>query len=192
MLSWPFCPVGRVDESEGCVFRRQEKDEVVPATRDIRLVPARVFTQAGWIIGKLHVAAEWRMLNFINNVPEFFSLADVLLEGRPKVIPLFTLQRDAIQFIVVETDLGKEIDPTMRNQIEHAISCLLVNGVLHGVISVLRGVRLSDHLSRQEGFVLVKDVRFQLRNPWEKRMIDHEEPLVLLNPQAVVGVSEWS
>ena len=174
------------------MFRRQEEDGPAQATRKIRLVPARIFTQAGWIIGKLHVAAEWRMINFINNVPEFFSLADVILEGRPKVIPLFTLQRAAIQFIVVETPLEKEIDPGMRNQIEHAVSCLLVNGVLHGVISVLQGVRLSDHLSRQEGFVMVKDVRFQLRNPWEKRMIDHEEPLVLLNPQAVVGVSEWS
>jgi len=178
-------------ESEGCVFRREEKDEPAAATREIRLVPARIFTQAGWIVGKLHVASEWRMINFINNMPEFFSLADVILEGRPKVIPLFTLQRSAIQFIVVETEPEKEIDGGTRNQIEHPISSLLVNGVLHGVISAPQGVRLSDFLSRQKGFVLVKDVRFQLRNPWEKRVIDHEEPLVLLNPNSVVGVSEW-
>ncbi len=175
------------------MFRKKdsELEEPVQETRDVRLVPARIFTQAGWIVGKLHVASEWRMINFINNVPEFFSLADVLLEGRPKVIPLFTLQRSAIQFIVVESEPEKEVDPGMRNQIEHPVSCLLVNGVLHGVISVIRGVRLSDHLSRLKGFVMVKDVRFQLRNPWEKRVIDHEESLVLLNPQAVVGVSEW-
>lgn len=174
------------------MFRREEPDGPATASRDIRLVPARIFTQAGWIVGKLHVAAEWRMINYINNAPDFFALADVILEGRPKVIPLFTLQRGAILFIVVETPPEKEIESGMRNQIEHAISCLLANGVLHGVISAPQGVRLSDYLSRQKGFVLVKDVRFQLRNPWEKRMIDHEEPLVLLNPHSVVGVSEWS
>lgn len=173
------------------MLRRDEQDEKAEASRDIRLVPARIFTQAGWIIGKLHVGAEWRMINFINNVPEFFSLADVILEGRPKVLSLFTLQRAAILFIVVETEPEKELGAAGRNVIEHPISCLLANGVLHGIISAPQGIRLSDYLSRQKGFILVKDVRFQLRNPWEKRMIDHEEPLVLLNPQTVVGVSEW-
>lgn len=174
------------------MLRRQDEDEKVQASRDIRQVPARIFTQAGWIVGKMHVAAEWRMINFINNVPEFFSLADVILEGRPKVLSLFTLQRSAILFIVVETEPEKEINAAGgRNLIEHPISCLLANGVLHGIISAPQGIRLSDFLSRQKGFIQVKDVRFQIRNPWEKRMIDHEEPLVLLNPDTVVGVSEW-
>ncbi len=173
------------------MLRRQEADEKVQASRDIRLVPARIFTQAGWIVGKMHVAAEWRMINFINNVPDFFSLADVILEGRPKVLSLFTMQRSAILFIVVETEVEKELGAGGRNLIEHPISCLLANGVLHGIISAPQGIRLSDYLSRQDGFIQVKDVRFQIRNPWEKRMIDHEEPLVLLNPDSVVGVSEW-
>jgi len=174
------------------VFRRPDSEEDAGSARKIRLVPTRIFTQAGWIVGKLHVAAEWRMINFINNMPEFFSLADVILEGRPKLIPLFTLQRSTIQFVVVEVEPEKEVDTSTRNQVDHPVSCLLQNGVLHGVVSVLRGVRLSDHLSRQKGFVLVKEAHFQLRNPWEKRVIDHREPLVLLNPHAVVGVSEWA
>ena len=103
------------------MIRRNKPDKAdkpVAASREIRLVPARIFTQAGWVVGKLHVAAEWRMINFINNVPDFFSLVDVVLEGRPKVLNLFTLQRSAILFIVVETAPEKEIDPGMRNQIE--------------------------------------------------------------------------
>ena len=110
---------------------------------------------------------------------------------RNEDLPLFTLQRSAIQFIVVESPPEKELDAHLRNQIEHPISCLLQNGSLSGVIHVLRGVRLSEHLSRHKGFVMLKDAHFHLRNPWENRVIDHREPLVLLNPQSVVGVSEW-
>lgn len=174
------------------MFRRANDDAEPVPTRQIRLVPARVLTQAGWLVGKMHVAAEWRLINFINNVPEFFSIEDVVIEGRPRVFSLFTLQRSAIQFIVVESDPDKEIDGNLRNQIEHPIGCLLRNGVLLGVLSVPRGVRLSDFLSRQKGFLLVKDVHFHLQNPWEKRVIDHREPFVLLNPEAVVGISEWT
>lgn len=174
------------------MFKRADTDEKSPAGREIRLVPARILTQAGWIVGKMHVAADWRMLTFINHVPEFFSLADTIIEGRPKVVPLFTLQRSAIQFIVVESPPEKELDASLRNQIEHPVSCLLRNGSLSGIIQVLRGVRLSDHLSRHKGFVMLRDAHFHLRNPWENRVIDHREPLVLLNPEAVIGVSEWT
>lgn len=153
-------------------------------------MPARILTQAGWIVGKLHVTEGWRLVNFMNNVQEFFSLADVILEGRPKVIPLFTLHRSAIQFVVVEDDEPLEPDPAPRNQIEHAIQCLLQNGTLYGRVEIMRGVRLSDHLSRNGGFMLVRDAHFQLRNPWEDRVIDHREAAVLLNPHAVVGVSD--
>jgi hypothetical protein len=174
------------------MFKHAETGGEAPRGREVRLVAARILTPAGWIVGKMHVAADWRMINFMNNVPDFFSLADVIIEGRPKVVPLFSLHRAAIQFVVVETQPEKELDAGLRNQVEHPISCLLQNGSLSGVISVLRGVRLSDHLSRQKGFVILKDAHFHLRNPWENRVIDHREPLVLLNPQAVVGVSEWS
>jgi hypothetical protein len=173
------------------LLRRRETQEDGPAGGiEIRLVPARIFTPAGWIVGKLHVAREWRMISYINRAPEFFSLADVILEGRPRVVPLFTLQRSAIEFIVVETEEDRAMDNAPRDQIEHAVSCLLQNGTLYGRIEIIRGVRLSDFLSKARGFVLVRDAHFQLRNPWDPRTIDHREPVVLLNPSAVIGVSE--
>jgi hypothetical protein len=174
------------------MFRRSDTDAEPTPVREIRLVPARILTEGGWLVGKMHVAAEWRLINFINNAPEFFSIADTVIEGRPRVFPLFTLQRAAIQFIVVESDPDKEIDHNARNQIEHPIACLLRNGVLLGRLNVPRGVRLSDFLSRQKGFLLLKEVHFHLQNPWEKRVIDHREPFVLLNSDAVVGISEWT
>ncbi len=170
--------------------RRETDDDALLPGREVRLVPTRILTAAGWIVGKLHVASEWRMISYLNNAPEFFTLADVVLEGRPKVLPLFTLQRSAIVFIVVETDEDRMTDTPVRNGIEHAVSCLLQNGSLYGRLDVARGVRLSDFLSRAKGFVLLRDAHFQLRNPWDERSIDHREPVVLLNPHAVIGVSE--
>ena len=77
-----------------------------------------------------------------------------------------------------------------RNLVEHPVSCLLENGTLYGRVNIMKGVRLSDYLSRRKGFVLVRDCHFRLQNPWEDRGIDHRELAVLLNPEAVIGVSE--
>lgn len=171
------------------MLKRRHESEVAKAL-EVRLVPGRILTQAGWIVGKLHVPEGWRLVNHLNKVQEFFSLADVILEGRPKVVPLFTLHRSAIQFVVVESDEPLEPDLPPRNPVDHSVQCLLQNGTLYGRMQITRGVRLSDHLSKNSGFLLVRDAHFQLRNPWEERTIDHREPAVLLNPQAVVGVSE--
>lgn len=172
------------------MMRKRESEIEAPDPAAVNLMPVRIFTQAGWIIGKLHVGAERSMVDFLDQTQEFFSLADVVLEGRPKVIPLFTLQRSAILFLVTETEEGLEPALLPRNLVEHAISCLLAHGTLYGRVNILKGVRLSDYLSRNSGFVLVRDCHFRLQNPWEDRAIDHREAAVLLNPQAVIGVSE--
>jgi hypothetical protein len=173
------------------VLRRRESDDDAPVPgREVRLVPVRILTTAGWIVGKLHVAAEWRMISYINHVPEFFTLADVILEGRAQVLPLFTLQRSAIQFVVVETEEDRQLDLPPRNQVTHMVSCLMQNGALHGRVDITRGVRLSDFLSRAKGFVLLRDAHYHVRNPWDERTIEHREPVVLLNPHVVIGVSE--
>ena len=174
------------------MLRKREVEIESPERTAVELVPVRIFTPAGWIVGKLHLSGEWRMVDFLDHTQEFISLADAILEGRPKVIPLFTLQRSAILFIVVESVEGLESDKGPRNLVEHPVSCLLENGTLYGRVKILKGVRLSDYLSRHKGFVLVRDCHFRLQNPWEDGGIDHREPAVLLNPQAVIGVSEWA
>lgn len=172
------------------MLRKREVNMEASGRAGVNLIPVRIFTPAGWIVGKLHVGAERSMVDFLDHTQEFFSLADVVLEGRPKVIPLFTLQRSAILFLVLETEEGLEPTLLPRNLVEHTISCLLANGTLYGRVNITRGVRLSDYLSRKRGFVLVRECHFRLQNPWEERAIDHRESAVLLNPQAVIGVSE--
>jgi len=170
--------------------RKRAESDIDYGHTAVQQVPARILTLAGWIVGKIHVAENWRMVDFLDHSQPFFTIADVILEGRPKVIPLFTLQRSAIQFMVVET--SEELGPALaaRNQVDHSVSCLLANGTLFGTISIIQGVRLSDFLSKHKGYVLVRDTHFRLQNPWEDRAIDHRETAVLLNPQAVIGVSE--
>ena len=170
--------------------RNREVETEALGRAEVELVPARILTPAGWIVGKLHVQADSRIVDFLDRTPEFFSLVDVILEGRPKVVPLFTLQRSAILFLIAETENSLESDRKPRQLVEHPISCLLENGMLYGRVKIITGVRLSEYLSRHKGFVLVRDCHFRLRNPWEDRIIDHREPAVLLNPEAVIGVSE--
>ncbi len=174
------------------MFRRPvvPNDAISPGL-EVRLVPARILTQTGWIVGKLHVAENWRMIDYLNHAPEFFSLADVVLEGRPKVLPLFTLRRAAITFIVVETEEDRTMDLPARDYVVHQVAWLMQNGSLYGKIEIARSIRLSDYLSKARAFVMVRDAHFQLRNPWDKRVIDHREKVVLLNPHAAIGAAEY-
>lgn len=168
--------------------RSAEKDEDLK--RQFDLVPVRILTPTGWITGKLHVNSGWGVADYLEHTQEFFSLADVQLEGRLNTIPVFTLKRSAILFLVVEGDARFESHANHQNDVVHQITCLLTHGILHGRLSIMKGVRLSDYLSRHEGFVLVKDAHFRLKSSHEEREMDHREPAVLLNPQSVIGVSE--
>jgi hypothetical protein len=170
----------------------RRKEESPTIERAVRSVPVRILTSAGWIVGKLHVSNGWQLIDFMNHAQDFFTLEDTVLEGRPKVLPLFTLRRSAIQFVVVETDEDMDEGAPARNKVEHPVACLLQSGTLHGRIQITRSVRLADYLSKNSGFLVMREAHYHLKNPWEDRAVEHREPAVLLNPKAVVGISDFS
>jgi len=172
------------------VLGRKQRDEGT-LERKMRAVPVRILTSAGWIVGKLHVYEGWQLIKYINHAQAFITLEDVILEGRPKVLPLFTLHRSAVQFVVVETDEDLAEPGQSQKLVEHPVACLLEYGTLRGRTHIMRGVRLADYLSKNDGFILVHDAHYHLKNPWEDRAVEHEESAVLLNPKAVIGMSDF-
>lgn len=156
------------------------------------LTPVRVLTDSCWLVGKLVAPAQLSFADYLDRAPEFLSLTDVILEGRPKTLPLFALHRDAIVFMLIETDQPLVSSKTPKDSVEHAISCLIAQGSLVGTMRILRGVRLSDYLSKNTGFVVVEDCHYRIRDPWSREVLDHRERAILLNTQAVIGISESS
>ena len=173
------------------MLKRKSKDDAPVTTAEFDAVPVQVFSKSGWIIGKVHIQSGWNLMSLFENSKEYISLTEVILEGRPKVIPVFTLHRSAILFLKPERELNQSHVADSRNRVVHPVSFLLTNGSLYGMAEVTKGVRLAAYLSRQTGFLLVQNCHYRLHNPWERRILDHTEPVLLLNPSAIIGFSEW-
>ncbi|PCJ66175.1 MAG: hypothetical protein COA73_01635 [Candidatus Hydrogenedentota bacterium] len=172
-------------------MRKHIEDPNAPAqSKPYLAVPVQVLTSAGWIVGKLHIQKGWNIVNVLEHSTDFLTMTDVILEGRPKVIPLFTLRRDAILFMKVEIRVSPPALQGPRHRVEHSVSFVLHNGSLYGKIEIPTGVRLSTYLSRHKGFLIMQDCHYRIHNPWEKRVIDHTENQLLVNPDAVIGASE--
>ncbi len=172
-------------------MRKRVEDPNAPArSKPFIAVPVQVFTPSGWIVGKVHIQQGWNILNVLEHSADYITMTDVILEGRPKVIPLFTLRRHAILFMKVEIRVAPPALQGARSRVEHAVSFLLQNGSLYGKIEIPTGVRLSNFLSRHKGFIIMQDCHYRIHNPWEKRILDHTEDQLLVNPDAVIGASE--
>jgi hypothetical protein len=172
-------------------MRKRKEDPDAPAkSRPFIAVPVQVFTPSGWIVGKVHIQQGWNILTVLEHSSEYITMTDVILEGRPKVIPLFTLRKHAILFMKVETHVNSPALQGPRNRVEHSVSFVLHNGSIYGKVELPMGVRLSDFLSRHKGFILMQDCHYRIHNPWEKRVLDHTEGQILVNPDAVIGASE--
>lgn len=173
------------------MFKRKSDDDGPAVAEEFEVVPVQVLTKPGWIIGKAHIRKGWNLLSLFDGSKEYISLTDVILEGRPKVIPLFSLHRSAILFVNPE---NKEIHLSVtesRNRVVHPVSFLLANGSVYGMVELATGVRISTYLSNQTGFILVHDCHYRIYHSGQQHVVDHKEPTLLLNPGAIIGVSEW-
>jgi hypothetical protein len=174
------------------MLKGKESYDPAQSTKQYESIAVRVFTKSGWILGNVTIPSNRNFLSVFENSEEYITMTDVLLEGRPQVIPIFSLQRSAVIFLKPEADVNRSVGLESRNRVIHPVSFLLVNGSVYGNIEISKGVRLSKHLSQHRGFLLVKNCHFRLHNPWEDRTIDHKEPTLLLNPSNIIGVSEWA
>ena len=157
---------------------------------DQRLAAARLLTRAGWIVGNIHVPAYARLTDFLSHDQEFLPLTDVFLEGRPKPVPFFALQKSAIYFLAA-MDVEELQSAKLTGSLdEHQIACLLPIGNITGKAQLLEGIRVSDFFCRHGGFILMRDCHYHIRDPWSHEKEDATESAMLVNTEAAIGVSE--
>ncbi len=167
-------------------FGRRKEEELPEERRETRV---RVLTPSGWIRGNLFIPGLVRLVDFIDN-EKILRLTAVQIEGDPQGREFLALRRDSVILLMVEGNENLEAVETVGHQDEHRVTCWIKCGAVQGVLLLRLGARLSDYLGRHEGLVVVRECRYRIRNPLTMKVEEDESWAILLNPEAVVAVTE--
>ncbi len=167
---------------------RQQPD--TEGLRDTTEHTARFLTPAGWVTGNVRIPNQVRILDALNNHHEFVPLTNVFFEGRLEPVPFFALHLTAVLMISFSMPENPESAHVVGKLIDHDAIWLLNVGQLKGRIAVKEGIRLSDYLCLQSRFIVVRDCHYRIKTPLDHAPVEEHAPLLFLNSQAVIGVSE--
>jgi hypothetical protein len=148
-----------------------------------RTLPARILTPAGWISGTFHLAKLHSFLDFLNAATPFYTLTQVVLPAAKQPAPFVGLRRSAARLILPLCDEPELLlAPPATEVDEHRVHCLLEAGFLTGRLAVKKRLRISDFLSHQSGFMMLRDCALGEARTQVK--------LAFVNAQAVVGMGD--
>jgi hypothetical protein len=148
-----------------------------------RTIPARVLTPAGWISGTFHLAKLHSFTDFLSANTPFYTLTSAVLPAAKAPVRFIGLRRSAARVILPLCDEANLLLVPPQNETdEHRVHCLLEAGSLIGTLAVKKRLRLSDFLSHQTGFVMLRDCALG-----EARTA---APLAFVNAQSLVGMGE--
>ena len=158
---------------------------------DQRAVACRILTFAGWVEGKLHVPVKTPLVDYLNRGEALFRLTEARLPEQTERHGFFALERGAV-ILVVPLDPAEQPPPgRAASQRDHAVSWLLPSGsIVEGTLSLLEGVRVSDHLMHRTGFVVLRRATLYYRLPDGSASVEPSIPWVALQANRAVGASE--
>jgi hypothetical protein len=155
-----------------------------------RQVSAQMYTTAGWLEGTFHFPKMSKLLEALNKEPEFYRLTDVsFLARQDRLLEFFALQRRATVLVVPpegESDLWLQKEQTRPTR----VYCLFDGGYVEGRLRLRKGVRVSDYLPKQDGFVLLQNCKLRLGDLTTEFFVEEEHDAVFVNAGRVVGFSE--
>lgn len=169
-------------------FGKREESTPQPQ-RTPRKVALRVFTSSGWLRGELQLPGIVRLLDFIDN-ETYLRLTQAHFEHDPPPVEFFALRRDAIRIALIQAREMLELPETIGYQEHHEVVCRIADGVLRGFMPIRLGGRLSDYLERQQGFIVLTDAQYRIRDPFTAEVDIGEAAVILVNPDAIIGVTE--
>jgi hypothetical protein len=121
-------------------------------------VPSILHTLGGLIQGTLHVPTLRDPQAFLDGCGDILRLTDVRLRGTNEAFPFLAFQKSAVLLILpMGETYGQDLDPSRVPGLE--VTCLLTRGRVHGELDVPAGMRTSDFLQRNRGFLELRNGR---------------------------------
>lgn len=148
-----------------------------------RTIPARILTPAGWMTGTFHVSRLHSFLDYASQAASFFTLTHVTLPGQKDALPFLALRRSAARVILPSCDESQlMLSPPQGETDEHKVRCMLEAGVLSGMLTLKRRVRVSDFLAHHVGYLMLRDCLLG-----EARI---SAPVAFVSSSAVVAIAD--
>ena len=158
-----------------------------PPQRDI---DCTVMTTAGLITAQVAVAEKGTVLEQLDSVPEFYKLTNASIVGVETTVDFLALQRDSVVFWVPKGEpddrLHQPIKPAQRGR----VYVLFRGGAIAGDLVWREGVRLSDFVTRQNGYIVLRDCTIALGHVRTEAPDVRKTRAVVMNVNHIVGISD--
>ncbi len=150
-----------------------------------RAVGAFILSLSHWIRGTFHLPKLHAFEEHLARGRAFFSLTNVVLGGAK--LEFLALRASAAHLVVPEVaERELRLQPVSGVQ-PREVSCYLEHVAVHGTLELLPGVRTSDFLAHQAGFIMLRACRIVPSLPGRPE----PHPVVFVNAGAIrAGAAE--
>lgn len=149
-----------------------------------RAVGTQCFTISRWVGGTFHLPKLHGFDDHLRKVRCFFPLTDVDLGAG--ALPFLALRASAIHAVAPTVREEELLLSPVPDATPRGVSCYLENLAVHGTLELLPGLRTSDFLGHQEGFIVMRGCRLVPPAPGVAEPV----PVVFVNARAIVAVAE--
>lgn len=156
---------------------------------ELRLVPVRALTTAGWITGTLHVPRAMPLLDFLEEDRTFVSLSEARLPMGNDV-PFFALAKSAIVLLQPRPEeLVEAVTRTSGRSRLRQVSCFFDGGLVMGTLALPGDHRVSDELLAAKGFVVLGHCTIGVDAPTKSPVMEAGIHVIVHAPR-LIGVTE--
>lgn len=150
-----------------------------------RAVGAFILSLDHWIRATFHLPKLLAFEEHLARGRAFFSLTNVEL-ARGTVLEFVALRADAAHLVVPDVaERELRLQPAGGTR-PRDVSCYLEHVAVHGTLELLPGVRTSDFLEHQAGFIMLRVCRIVPPLP----LRPEPAPVVFVNAGAILAVAE--
>ena len=149
-----------------------------------RAVGSCCFVSSRWILGTFHLPKLHGFDDHLRKLRTFFPLTDVDLGAGP--LPFLAVRASAIQAVAPTAREEELLLSPVAGAAPRAVSCYLDHLAIHGTLELLPGVRTSDYLGHQDGFIPLRTCRVVPGAPG----LSEPLPVVFVNARSIIAVAE--
>jgi hypothetical protein len=152
-----------------------------------RRVKVDVLATAGWVTGTMHVPVKTCLAAALNRKGQFIALTDVMTDPCAPRLAFLALRRDAIMLVIPDAE-GLDRVATVQPGSHHdaLVRCFFASAVAEGHTQVLDGLRVSDFLETNPGFITLTGCDVTTQDGDRRPGTSH----VIVNTSHVLAVTE--
>jgi hypothetical protein len=157
---------------------------------DIREIPAHCLVRGYWVCGGICLPARRALQDHLSQSEPFLRLRSARIAGTASELAFLALRRDCVSMIAPSEHAERLQRGGLGRQQEQRITCLLEAGVVTGTLELMANLRVSDHLMREPGFIVLRDCGLVWAARRAPAPFPSPAPILLVNTSHILGVTD--